>query len=500
MMWDAIVIGTFVASLLVLLPRLRAFRDLPTLFVLLAIWSRYLLAGLHTHTYSPVLAGFSIIALHSLAIIAAGFFLIPPRLYMKLFLLVFYILIFMIVFVGALYGNFMGTLDQLTRWLLFLVVALLLFRAMAKFGVQPTLQAILIIAATPLALQFIGIALGIRTPDQDGNYAYLAGYQHGGLFSQMLVTLLFAAILIRWQYNWIPLIFVFLCVTGVTLANYRTSVISIIPAVVVHLGTMIAQDTAVALRRFILFAIIIIITILFIVFASNLPERFQDVPYVIKNWYSLIKPPHEYTQEESDLFTGRVGLWAEYIYAWTNGNIVAHLFGFGPGSFQTEMPKKPHNGLIIFLYQFGLFGVLVFFAIFASQTFVALRAQSFVICMRLLACLAGFFIINMATEGVGGIEALILFAVLCATTWAYAEGYVKECASAPESANIRRSDSRLVGARWRRRDATGEEANTRAPRFGDGMQKGTLAAGAVRRRARRSALTERFETVWRALR
>jgi len=480
MMWDAIVVGAYTASLLLLAPRLSAFDDLPTLFVLLAIWSRYLLAGLHPHTYPSFVAGFSLMALHSLLIVAAGFLLVPPRLYFRPFLIVFYILLFLIVFTGVIHGVLMGMVDSLTRWFFFLVVALLLFRAMSKFGVQPILRAILIIAVTPLALQFIGVGLGVRTPDQDGNWAYIAGYFHGGLFSQMLMTCLFVAILIQWRRSWIPLVFVVLCALGVVLANYRTSVLASSPAVIMHIGTMMAQGTSAILRPVIVLMVVGGIAALTAVFAGSLPERFNDVPQVLRIWDTLIKPPHEYTQEEHDLFTGRVVLWATYVYAWINGDTINHFFGFGPGGGEEIMSKHPHNDLVSFLYEFGLTGVLVFFTVFISQALVALQVKDFILTLRLLACLAGYFIINMATSGMNGIEALILFAVLSATIWAYAEGPGDRTTAAPEWPPA----PKLIGARWRSA-APGQAADARAPR--SPKRRPAISGAAVPRPARPGA-------------
>ena len=454
-MWHAIVVTAYIASLLLLTPRLLAFRDVSTVFVLLAIWSRYLLAGLHEHTYQSFFAGFSFIALHSILAVAVGLLLVPPRLYLRPFLAVFYLLLFLIIFTGVVHSIFMGMVDLLTRWLFFLVVALLLFRAMLKAGVQPVLHSVLVISVTPLALQFIGITLGVGTPGQDGNQAYIAGYFHGGLFSQMLMTCLFTSILIKWRRQWISFLFLSLCSLGVILANYRTSVIASSPAVIVHISAIFAHEKMAQLRPLIAISIVISAFALIVFSSGNVPERFEDVPHVLTNAHTLIKPPHEYTWEERKLFTGRVYVWSLYVDAWIHGDTINHILGFGPEAYKRAGLKDAHNDLVAFLYAFGIVGVVVFFAIFASQALVVLRVKEFMLSMRLLACLVGYFLINMATGGMGGIEALILFAVLSATTWAYAEEMGGEITVASEKMPAKK----LLGARWQRSATSAKEGN-----------------------------------------
>ncbi len=448
--WQLIIIGAYTLALLVVLPRLMAFRDLPTAFVFLAIWGRYLLAGLHQHTYPPLVAGLSPVALFTLFVAVGGMLLIPPRLYFRPYLVVFWVVIFVIAFSGLVNGlrsgDFMGMVDVLMGWVYFLVVALLLFRAMSSFGAQPVLRALLIILVTPLALQFLGVAMGVGGMDPtSGRYAYIAGYFHGGLFSAMLMTCLFVAILIRWRWEWIPLAFALLCTIGIYLGGYRTTVLASLPVVTMYLFATSIQGVAPWVRPLILYIIVVGGALVAGVLWANLPDEFADLTQVVESWRAFIKPPELYTDFDRSLFSGRAYLWSSYIYTWINGDLLNYLIGFGPNSHDAAFGKHPHNDLIKYLYEYGIMGVIIFFAIYASQTWMVLRVADPFMVLRLLGCLAGHFVINMATGGLSGIEALTLLAVLSATIWAYAETHVEAAPSmAPVSA-----EPKLLAARWR---------------------------------------------------
>jgi hypothetical protein len=74
-----IVFGIFIALLPFTCIAAAQLKDSATRFVIAAIWLRYLLSALHQYTFPPVIAGLSLNALGSLAVIAVGIAIVDWR-------------------------------------------------------------------------------------------------------------------------------------------------------------------------------------------------------------------------------------------------------------------------------------------------------------------------------------------------------------------------------------------------------------------------------------
>lgn len=450
MIWDATLLAAYGFVLLVLHRRFGILRDPGTALAFLAIWGRYLLAGFHEYTYPPLVAGLSPIALFTAAIALAGLVLVPLQAYARYYLIPFYILITLSVFSGLVNLEVRGLADTLMRWMFFLVVALLLLRAMSRYGIQQILQALLLLHLTPLLLQAVGIVLVPTAPASlYGSVIHDAGYAHNGNFSIILMAGLCIAALVRWHYQLVPLVLALFFTNGILLASYRTTIIATMPVFALLVTTVVTRSALPLVRPLLLFLLASGLVALVLVAPTMLPERFADVIRVPTMMDELIKPAHDYLPEESRLFTGRIYVWAQYIGAWLEASTFNQLFGFGPESFHDkDFSNSPHNSYVSFLYEMGLFGLMVPFLVLLSHIVMALRVADIFIGLRLAACFAGFFILGVAAVPFTAVEGMILLAILCAATWAYAQ----ETKADPQASACAQPSKRRLGDRWRTAD------------------------------------------------
>ena len=448
MMWHAVIVAAYGLTLIALVARFDVFRDVRTAFAFLAIWGRYLLAGLHEYTYPAAVAGVSPIALFTLGVALAGLLLVPPRFYNRYYLVPFYLAIGLAVLSGAVNGAMMGTLETVARWIFFLTIALLLLRAMQLYTIQHVLQALLLLTLTPLFLQFLGIPLGIAGTDVvDGATVYDGGYAHNGNFVMILMACLYVVLLMRWPNGLLPLTLTLLCMLGIVLANYRTAIIAALPVTGVYFIAMMLRGSGALVRPLIVFGVLVAVGGTFLALPNILPERYGDVLAVPRHAAELVKPPEQYTESERRLFTGRIYGWAQYIDAWLGGSGLNKLIGFGPGAYADGgFSNHPHNTIVRFLYELGLAGIFVVVLIFTSQSFFGFLIKDNFKKIILITCFAGIFILGLASVPLREMEGVMLLSILCATTWSYVEERVAARTTKAASPPAQR---KILAARWR---------------------------------------------------
>jgi hypothetical protein len=439
MAWQLLNLVTAGATLLLALYVIRSLRDFRTTFVVVAVWARYVLSAFDEYTYPPLVAGFSINSLSSIAVAFAGIALIPPYFYSQFLtrLLPLLLILAVIMFSGLINTEFVGMVKDVMKWLYFIALTLLLYRAFLLFDRDRVLRGLLAASLTPLILQAFSVVLGKGGVDDNDTMSYIGGYGGQAGFSLILFTILCLSALIRWRYDIMVLAMVLICLLGIYLANYRTTILAALPLVAVILASFVVKWTPRVLRPLTLLYVLaggvgaVVLGVLF------LPPRFFDIVVVLQSLGELIKPPEAYTAAEMDLFTGRVYLWAHYLSAWFGGSPAVHAFGFGPEAWEGVEPKYAHNTFISYLYEFGLLGLGCLMLFFATQLTIAARATPPALALRLTAAFAGFIIANLATMPLWLIEGLILLATLCALSWATVDA---ERAAAPAR--------RPIGARW----------------------------------------------------
>lgn len=391
----------------------------PTLlarYVILAVWARYVLSALHTFTYRDVAAGITWNALGSALILGAGLLLIDKRLLLHRALLPVYLIVAIVVASGLANGQIGGLLNTGLKYGYFVILLIALYQALDDPRTSDILSWLLWAFSPLLLLQLLSIVLRVgKASEADGSVSWIGGYNHEAAFSLSLAACFLAACLAREVRPVVRTVILAASFTGLFLANYRTSMLALVPLAAVQLfqaGTGVVrpdQRPAVALVA------LAAIAGLGMLAAGAMSERFADLAVLTQAGFDIIKPPTSFTWEDRDVMSGRPYIWSLYVYAFENGNSLQQLIGLGPDAWLGRFKVYAHNTLIAYLYELGWAGLGAVVLLWLGMLLPAFSAPGRTR-LTLLAGHASFFLVNMATMPHWMVEGLIVYAILCAYT------------------------------------------------------------------------------------
>jgi hypothetical protein len=404
------------ATLLLVLVQVWQLRDSCATFLLLATWFRYSIAVFHEYTYAPVVAGLSLIALTSIAVVAVGLFLVGSRRLLLRRLVPFYGIVLVILTSALLNQAWLGAINATLKWLYLIVFALAAYLAMQRCGREATLRSLAVVFAAPIVLQWLSVPWGLKATNADGSTSFLGGYQHQQSLSIILLTFLYVTCFSRGMSGTASYVRLAVSVTGIALANYRTALLAAaLPAASFAFSTLLRN--VVRKQRGVVLVILAIVTVfVFLGVAVLAQERFADIGTMLDKNTSLLQPPERFSQEETRMFSGRAYLWSQYIDAYLDGSIINILVGFGPEGWVGRFSLYAHNTFVSYLYELGLFGIAAFLWILMSNLLRALHASSDDLPI-LISCHIGFFVLNLATMPFWTLEGAVLYALLLGQTW-----------------------------------------------------------------------------------
>jgi hypothetical protein len=423
-------------------------RDRVAIFAMFAPWIRYVASAYHTFTFKPAFAGLSWNALGSAAVFVLGLLLIRWRNLLLRFLLPAYVSIALVVISGIANGTYTAILTVTVKYGYFIVVTLAVFEALERFG-ENFMSKLLWAFTAPLCLQVLSLVLGIsKLTDDQGSISYIGGYDHEATFSVALATCFVVASFANNISSKVRNGILLLCLVGIFLANYRTTIIAIAPM-------MIAQFGFAAVRRFRRDQRMLIgmgaITLFFLGLVAAswlLRDRFQDLPAFLESG-GMIKPPDEFSFADKKLMSGRSYIWSSYIYAYVDGSGLQQLIGFGPESWNGVFSVYAHNTLISHLYEYGVVGLIVIAYLFASMMFAAWRVTGGSR-VKLLAAHLTFILLNMATMPLWMIEGNILYGIICGYTLYQLQGQPKHADQPAQQKRLARPQQRRLTPAVRR--------------------------------------------------
>ncbi|MBT0587616.1 O-antigen ligase family protein [Alteromonas oceanisediminis] len=391
-----------------------------TVFVMVALWLRFALSAFHTVTYPPLVGGLSINAIGSIFVVAAGFSLLPRQLFLLRYWLLFYAFALIVVLSAAINAQVGGFIVVVVKWLYFMVLAGALFLAIRRAGLDPVLRALLVSFVLPVSLQCLSIVLGeAKAAESDGSVSFIGGYHHEAAFSMILVGFVLSICLQNLRsFPWQNSLF-FIGVVLLFLTNYRTSMLAVLPIVVIFLFSWFESKVA---KRYQFFSIAALATSAVAVawmFKDSVAERFNDIYVVASHWRELIKAPVYFTDWEQDLFSARVYLWSQYLSAWEMADASQRWFGAGPEAWNGVFEKYAHNTFISYLYEYGILGLTLFGVFNAALLRSAWRIADVTLRKKCFFSLLGFLILNLATMPLWNIEGLIVYAIICAAIFAH---------------------------------------------------------------------------------
>lgn len=386
-------------------------------FAVIALWLRYFLSAFHDITYEPLVAGFSINALASIGIAGVGLLLLPRSMLALRSLMLLYVFFACIIISGLLNASVIGLINVMVKWCFFLAVAGAIFMAVRKVGKDETLRKLLVAFFLPVSLQLMSILLGeAKATEADGSTSYIGGYNHEAAFSMIiasftLVVGLMSPGTLRFRSG------LFLLGCGLlVVANYRTSVLAILPLAGIFAYTALEAKVAPRYKPVFFIAALFGAGLAFLLLSYSMQERFADVFVFIGSIDELIKAPMYYSEAEKDIFSARVYIWAQYIHTFWQGSWVNQLVGWGPESWSGRFPKYAHNTYVSYLFEYGVLGLTCFLLAIGGFLRQALRIKNRRYALMLAGSMLGFLIMCFATMPLWNIEGLILYAILIGHT------------------------------------------------------------------------------------
>jgi hypothetical protein len=407
--------ATGVLAILLLFAVWRA-RSWSGRFIIFAVWARYIMSAYHQITFRPLFAGLSGNAVGSVAILGLGLLTVDKRHLTQVFFLPCYLMMAVIALSGLMNHDIGGLITAATKFGYLLVVAVSLYEALGKHGERQVMPLLLLSFAPLLLLQALSVVLKVaKAGESDGSISYIGGFNHEASFSIALATCLLATCFANGLKGVYRNVLIVICLGGIYLANYRTTILGIAPLVFVYFGwprlsRFYAEHRAAIRYAAVLGAVVAVIASVFV-----LQDRFKDLTTALSDPGNLIRPPETFTTEERKLLSGRAFIWSTFIFAYLKGSDVQHIFGLGPESWTDVFVTYPHNTLVSYLYEYGWLGVIVIIYFWGSMFYYALKVRSEQRTI-ILAAHASFFLLNMATMPLWQIEGNIFYGLLCGYT------------------------------------------------------------------------------------
>jgi len=404
------------SALAVVLLLLRRRYSLATRFVVVAVTFRFILSAFSEYTFSIVALGLSATAIGSMLICIAGAFVVRSRDVFALPVWPIHCMTLAVILSGIVSENPGGLVDVSAKWVFLTILALATKRALTEDGVSRFFSPLLFAWLTPFTLQFASIALNIyKETEGEESASFIGGYSHESTFSNILFAFLTIVTLAIGVRRGVRAGLVLLAITGLVFANYRTTLLAAIPALMgfIALG---ATSTFVRRERALISMSLAVFTGLAVwLVAQVYAERFSDFQDLSSE--DIFKPVNAFSTADRKVLSGRVFIWSSYIQAYLRGTDLQLLLGFGPDSWEEIFPWYAHNTLVSHLYELGILGVATTVAMWTL-----LAANSFVggaraIRWNLFLAHCSFIVMNQATMGHWQIEGQIHYGLLCGVTF-----------------------------------------------------------------------------------
>ena len=424
MVWLVIKLLVVSAAVIYLAREFFNIRDGSLRFAFAAVLSRFLSSAFHEYTYQPLMAGLSINALLSIFVAGFGMCLIPKRYLLLRSIVPFYAFWMVILISGVINGQWIDLINVATKWLFFLAVCVSLYDALSRLPGELVLSSILKIYCLPLGLQFASVIAGYgKATEADGSISFIGGYNHEAAFSMMLIGFIYLVIFIprrampnQWLYLLVGLI-------GLLLANYRTSIIAVLPCVAIYFYYLVTERLA-SRDKVVGFCVFLAVGILAaMLLAGHVSERYADISTALTELPQLWVEPRYYSITDQQLFSARAYIWSQYISGFARFDLLHAVIGRGPEAWVTVFTKYAHNTYISYLYEYGWVGLFSFIFLTLSLFLSLVPGRTNRLKAALLSGLIGFLILNLATMPLWNIEGLIVFSVLVSVIFDYRRNY-----------------------------------------------------------------------------
>lgn len=400
--------------------RTRSF--LPLAFLILAVGVRYLAGAHHLFTFSSSPAGVSWNALISAGLFVLGApFVFTEFRRLPLGLKAPVLGLLAVATLSALFNaQVAGLIEILIKYGFFLAITCAAVISVRAKGINAVVVGLLPALAVPYGFQILSVATGVaKKGESDGSASYIGGFYHEAAFSVTLATLLVVVLVstLRGRYK---LLAAGLGAVAITLANYRTTLVSFAFFIVVGLYMAMARRFSAGARP----VVALVVGALGAPFAAmvlpTLGERLSAISVFFASAGVLKLSPELWSYSEQRLLSGRALIWRRYLDGYTEGGPFQWVFGFGPDSWTGAFRIYAHNTVVSYLYEFGASGAACVILLWSCMTILAFKVRDGRVRPALIAAHVSFVILNMSTMPHWQVEGLILYGLLCGLTIAMA--------------------------------------------------------------------------------
>lgn len=406
-------------------------------YVLIVLWLRFAMDSLSSLALREAFAGMSWNAIGSILFTVAGLTIIRHRHLLLAALLPIYGLLAIMAVSSFANGIPFAMVEQGAKFGLLICLIVSTYEAANDEGVERFAAALIVPFLLPIAMQAASLGLGIgKVADGDGSVSYVGGFFHESVFSISvaagLVALCFAE-----RLGSIPRMLFLLASAGALIAaNYRTTVIAMLPLLLY----LLASIPLLALRRNARLLVASVGALLAIVAVSSvdleLGQRAQTVVDFAATPSKLIRPLDSFTEEERQQASGRSYVWSKYVEGFDRSPPLQKLIGHGPDSWEAVFNVYAQNTVISYLYEIGWIGAGIVVILWLVMALLALRTPPSVMPAILLLHF-GYAVLNMSTQPFWAIEGLMMYGLICGFTLHYAYARVAVRAGGDPARRVR---------------------------------------------------------------
>ena len=413
-MWILVSLLVIAVSLVVLGRQMRALGgDQLSRAVILLIWVRFALTALGEPALRSVVAGQSILALGTFIAVMVVMFLVPLDCLRQPRLMPFAAMVAVLLLSAVFNGQLGALLNTGTLWIMLIVIAVLIRRALRIHGNRAVLRCLLAVFALPIGVQFAAVLLGRSQIGLDGSVSFIGNYVHEAVFSTVVLCAVWLVTVYPWRNRWWLLLAFVVVMCAMILANYRTLILACLPSLIVLILLMTANGQ----NRWPVMPLIGGLA-LALAAVTLLPlDRFSELGLIVGQLSDLAKPAQEFSAAEKDLLSARIYIGAAYLEEYAQADLVRHLVGFGPAVDTKFIGTHPHNEFLRILFETGLVGLILWIGIVGSLLRAALRHAPRPANVVLASGYGALTIGSLGTSFLIRPEGIIFVALLVAVTW-----------------------------------------------------------------------------------
>jgi hypothetical protein len=414
-------IPTLAILLLALIPVVWWLRSWPARFLVVAIWLRFVFDACAIYTVRPVFAGLSWNAIGSIVVVAVGAMIVSLRYLRWTVLVPVYMLLAAIALSSFVNHMPAAMIEQGTKFGYLLLIMIGAYQALRTEGPERFSAALLVAFTPPLAFLVTSLIFGVsKSGESDGSVSYIGGFFHEAVFSVSVAGGLVAVAFARKLHGAVRALFIAAAVAALLLANYRTTMVAMLPLLLYFLASAPVFAVRREARALVLAAVLAVGGIAVMSVSSDLGPRVQSVIDFAAKPSDFIRRVDTFTRQEKSEASGRAYVWSQYAQGFREGTPFEKLVGHGPDSWETVFPVYAQNTLLSYLYEFGVLGAVAAVLIWIVMFIPVLRAPWSVRPTLLLLHLS-FLILNMSTMPFWLIEGLIMYGLICGYTVYYSQ-------------------------------------------------------------------------------